>query len=159
MALRKPLVLNSGTIEQLQAGDTLDAVVSEVDVIAMTNNSGATINICHAVYCGGANQANAAVASAIASSRVIGFAKETIADANTGNFQTSGVMNATTGQWDAVTGGTGGLTAGSPYYLSDAASGNITTTAPSASGNYLTFVGYAVSTTDLMINPDRPVKL
>jgi len=48
---------------------------------------------------------------------------------------------------------TTGLTAGSPYYLSTTA-GDITLTAPSATGDIVRIVGYALSTTQLMFIPD-----
>lgn len=48
---------------------------------------------------------------------------------------------------------TTGLTNGSIYYVSTAG-GGITTTAPSATGDIVRVIGYAVSTTQLFFNPD-----
>lgn len=159
MASRKPLVLNNGMIEQLQSGDVLDAVVTEVDIYTMTNESGTTINIGMPVYADGANTAAAAQADAAASSRVIGIMQDETANEATGNVQTSGVFTATTGDWDVLTGGSGGLTAGATYFLSDATAGGLTTTAPTASGNFYAKVGVALTATSLSIDPEHPIKL
>jgi len=159
MATRKPLVLNSGSIEQLQAGDVIEGVINEGVIFEFSNNSGNTLNTCMAVYCGGADQANAALADAESTSKVIGLATEEIADSATGSIQTSGILTATTGEWDIVTGGSGGLTAGSTYFLDASTDGHITDTAPTGSGNYVTRLGVALSTTDLKINIEPPIKL
>ena len=50
-----------------------------------------------------------------------------------------------------------GLTRGSDYYLSDSSSGGITTTPPTASGNYLVRVGTASSTTQLIVKIEAPM--
>lgn len=49
---------------------------------------------------------------------------------------------------------TTGLTAASTYYVSTTA-GGITTTAPSATGDVVRIVGYALSTTELFFDPDK----
>jgi len=49
---------------------------------------------------------------------------------------------------------TSGLTAGATYYLSETA-GAITTTAPSTSTSIVRIVGYALSTTQLFVDPDK----
>lgn len=49
---------------------------------------------------------------------------------------------------------TTGLTAGSKYYISTTA-GGITTTAPSATGDIVRIIGYALSTTQLFFKPDN----
>ena len=49
---------------------------------------------------------------------------------------------------------TTGLTAASTYYLSTTA-GGITTTAPSDTGDIVRIIGYALSTTELFIDPDK----
>jgi len=47
-----------------------------------------------------------------------------------------------------------GLTAGTTYYLSEATAGALTATAPSTSGNVVFQVGFAKSTTELVIMPN-----
>jgi hypothetical protein len=49
------------------------------------------------------------------------------------------------------------LTAGSPYYVSNATPGNITATAPTS--GWIVRVGIALSTTTLLINLGEPVGL
>lgn len=160
MAARKPLVINAGQVEQLQAGDTLDASVSEVDVTSETNDNASPIVIGMAVYAKSDGDVDLARANAQGTVQVEGLVRDTsIAAAASGIIQTDGVLTATTGQWDAVTGQSGGLTAGSPYYLSAATAGNITPTAPTSVGEFVVRVGLALSSTALDISIEPPIKL
>lgn len=52
-----------------------------------------------------------------------------------------------------------GLSPGQIYYLSAASSGTITTTPPSTAGHYLTRVGEAASTAELIVQLEPPVQL
>lgn len=160
MASRKPLVIINGQIQQLQAGDTLDASVSEVDVVAMQNGNAAPITIGQPVYVKAASSVDLAQASASGTVEVLGLVRETsIAAAATGVIQTDGVLAATTAQWDAVTGGTGGLTAGTVYFLSAATAGKLTTSAPTSTGQYVVRIGKAISTTEMEITIGQPILL
>lgn len=160
MASRKPLVINAGQMEQLQAGDTLDATVSEVDVISKTNDNVGAITIGQAVYQKSNGNVDLARGNAQGTVQVLGLVRDaSIAAAGSGIIQTDGVLSATTGQWDAVTGGTGGLTAGSVYYLSAATAGRITATAPTAVGEFVIRLGKALSTTEFEISVEPPIKL
>lgn len=155
MAVQKPLVIINGQVQQIPAGDTLSAASSEVDVVAMTNANAGSIVIGTPVYVSAAGSVNKASAAAAGTAKVLGLVKDnSIAAAGSGYIQTDGVLSATTGAWDVVTGGTGGLTAGTLYYLS-ATAGQLTTTAPSGSGQYVMKVGMALSTTELEIDTDR----
>lgn len=49
---------------------------------------------------------------------------------------------------------TTGLTAGSIYYISETG-GDITTTAPTTAGTIVRIIGYALSTTELFVDPDK----
>ena len=69
------------------------------------------------------------------------MAAEAISALNTGKFILFGTYTTT------------GLTAGSEYYASTTA-GETTTTAPSATGEIVRVVGYAVSSTKFFFNPD-----
>lgn len=160
MAARKPLVIASGQVQQLQSGDTLDAPVSEVDLVAATNKEVGAIVIGAPVYVSAAGQVKKAKADAAGTAKVLALAKDasTAADAS-GSFQTSGVLVATTTQWDAVAGTTGGLTAGAEYFLSEATAGVLTETAPTGVGELVVKVGLAISTTEMMIDPERPILL
>jgi hypothetical protein len=159
MAARKPLVITSGQIEQLQSGDTLDATVTEREVISMTNKNASPMTKGAPVYCKTtANQADLAKADAAASSRVMGLVADASISADaSGNIQTNGVLVATTGQWDAVAGTTGGLAAGTVYFLSAATAGLLTATAPTS--GYITKVGLGLSTTEMLLEQEEPIKL
>lgn len=159
MAAKKPLVITGGQIEQLQAGDTLDASVSEVDVISKTNDNGSTAVICTPLYQKSDGDVDFGRANAQGTVQIIGFAAEDITAAGSGIVQTDGILVATTGEWDAVTGQSGGLTAGSPYYLSAATAGMMTTTAPSSAGQFVVRLGLATSSTEFDISIEPPIKL
>lgn len=160
MAARKPLVITGGQIEQLQAGDTLDASVSEVDVVSETNDNASPIVIGNAVYAKSDGDVDLARANAQGTVQVEGLVKDaSIAAAAAGIVQTDGVLVATTGEWDAVTGGSGGLTPGSAYYLSATTAGMLTTTAPSSAGQFVVRIGLAISATEMDISITPPIKL
>jgi len=160
MALRKPLVINAGQIEQIQAGDTLDAVVTEIDVVSMTNNNANSIVIGAPVYCESAGNVDLAQADATGIKDVFGLVKDvSIAASASGSIQTDGVLAATTAQWDAVAGTTGGLAAGTIYYLSAVDVGEITATAPTTGGQFVVRIGLALSATELEISISQPIKL
>lgn len=70
--------------------------------------------------------------------------------------QSAGIATLTTAQWDAVTGGSGGLTPGTPYYVAGT-SGHLTSARPS-SPTLIAQVGIAISTTQLLLStPATPV--
>lgn len=148
MASRKPLVLVNGEIQQLQAGDTLNAPVTEVDLVTLTNGDAGNHVIGDAVYISAADTAKKAKADAGSTSAAIGFATATITNGVTGSYQTSGVLAGLTG-----------LTAGAIYYVSAATGGLITNTAPSTTGQYVIRVGVAISTTELNIDIERAILL
>lgn len=156
MAIQKPLVIISGQIQQIPPGDTLSAAASEVDVVSLT--AAATVVAQCPVYISAANTFNKAAAGASGTAKVFGFTQSAVAISTAGLVQTDGVVSGTTGEWDAVAGTTGGLTAGTTYYLS-ATAGLITATAPSTVGSYVVSVGVAVSATDLEINISSSVLL
>ena len=64
MASQKPLVIINGQVQQLPAGDTLNASINEVDVVAMTNANASSITIGQPVYVSAAGSVNLASASA-----------------------------------------------------------------------------------------------
>jgi hypothetical protein len=101
---------------------------------------------------GAVDKANAAASGTKAVLGLVGVAS--ISASASGVIQTDGVLSGTTGEWDAVTGETGGLTPGAVYYLSTTA-GQLSQTAPSGSGQYVTKVGMAISTTEFEIDTDR----
>jgi hypothetical protein len=148
MSARKPLVLVSGEIQQLQSGDTLSGPVAEVGLIALTNGDAGAHAIGDAVYISAADTAKKAKADASGTKDVFGVAIGTISGAAVGNYQTDGVLA-----------GLSGLTAGAIYYLSAATAGLLTVTPPSSVGQYVVRVGIAISTTELDINIERSILL
>jgi hypothetical protein len=160
MALRKPLVIVNGQVQQIQSGDTLDAIVNEVDITQATNNEATTLVIGTPVYVDGAGTVKEAQADALITSRVLGLVQDvTIAAAAAGDIQTDGVFVATTTQWDAVAGTTGGLSPGVHYFLSAATAGLISATAPTTTGEVVVNLGLALSATELDINNMQSVLL
>lgn len=160
MAARKPLVIINGQVQQLPAGDTLNAAASEVDVVSLVNASGSAAAICTPVYVSASGSFSLARANAAGTMEAIGLVRDaSIANTTAGSIQTDGVLTATTGQWDAITGQTGGLTFGAVYFLSATTAGQLTSTAPSTSGQYVLRVGKALSTTDLDISILAPIGL
>lgn len=160
MTLRKPLVMVAGQIQQIQSGDTLDAVTSEVDVVSQTNGNASPIVIGNAVYTDAADSVDLAQADSSGTVEVLGLVQEvSISAAASGFIQTDGIMAATTTQWDAIAGTTGGLTPGAVYYLSATTAGLLSETAPSSVGQYVVRVGKAISTTELEITISQPILL
>jgi len=100
-----------------------------------------------------------AQANSSSTARGFGVVLETIAASATGDVQTGNNVSLSTGAWDAVTGGSGGLTPGAYYYLSTATAGGITSTAPNSTGNMLLRVGLAVSATVLNLEWAGPYGL
>lgn len=160
MSLRKPLVIVSGQIQQLQSGDSIEVAY---DILELENNTGGavTILICSPVYCSGAGTIKGAKADAASSAKTLGLVREPteIADTATGAVITDGILTATTAEWDAIAGTTGGLTANAPYYLSAGTAGYLTETAPTTVGQYVVRVGVAISTTELEISIQPPILL
>jgi hypothetical protein len=72
-----------------------------------------------------------------------------VADANTFTATILGRITLTTGQWDARTGDSGGLTAGE-YYWTSSTAGGLTKTQPTTGA--VQCLGVALSTTVLLVN-------
>jgi hypothetical protein len=155
MVARKPLVLNAGQMEQLQAGDTLDANL--VQLVNRTFTSAAAIG--QPVYTDGAGSVDLAQANAQGTIRVSGLATAATAAAASGDVAVDGVLSASTGEWDAIAGTTGGLTPGANYFLDAATAGQLTETAPTTPGEFVVRVGHALSATELEIEIQQPIKL
>lgn len=156
MALKKPLVQTSGQIEQLQSGDYLQTQ----ELPQLINGNAGTIPIGTPVYVTTNDTVDKAKADAVGTVNTIGLVADvSIAAAATGSVQVDGILVATTGQWDSVTGGSGGLVANSIYYLDPATAGKITATAPSTVGQFVAPIGIAISTTEMKISIGRRIKL
>lgn len=151
MALRKPLVLNAGQVQQLQSTDTLDAPQSGGDVIVLTNNNAGTLAPGTPVYSVANDAVDKAKADAVGTTKCIGLVAASITAAASGPVMIGGICTLTTGQWDTAFGTSGGLTKDTLYYLSAATAGLGTSTAPTTVGQYVVELGIAISTTELKI--------
>lgn len=160
MANRKPLVIVDGVVRQMSSGDILDVQLNEVDFVASVNDELEAVVIGTPVYVNGDDTVKKALADAISTSEIIGLVTDvSVAASDPARILTDGRLTATTAQWDAVTGETGGLTAGSVYYLDPSTAGKLTTTAPTTEGDTVVRVGKALSATVLEISIDRPILL
>lgn len=156
MAIKKALVITNGQIEQLQAGDTL----AHPDLFSRINGNAGSLVIGAPVYVSADDEVDKARANAAGTKDVLGLVADTsIATTVAGTVQSDGVLTATTGQWDAITGGSGGLVANTIYFLSAATAGMLTATAPVADGEFVCRVGLALSPTELEITILTPIKL
>lgn len=96
-------------------------------------------------------------ANATASSFVVGLAAETGIVGHNVTLQTHGILTLTIAEWDAVTGGSGGLVRDTLYYLTAGfQEGRITSTPPSTPGEFIVQVGMALSATDLLVQIGPP---
>lgn len=146
--IRKPLVLVNGQLQQLQAGDA----IASYDIITETNGESTTIPICTPVYNSAADIVQKAKADNSNTVEVIGLAFETALSGASINILASGVLKATTAEWDSIFGTTGGLTPRTKYFLSDVTAGQGTVTAPTANGSYVVELGKAISPTELLLS-------
>lgn len=157
--------LAQGNAEQVLTSQGSDqppifADVSAADLITVTNNVVSSIVKGQAVCISGSDTIILAQATAILISKVLGLvADDTIISSEEGEVQISGILGATTAQWDAVTGDVGGLIAGSIYYLSAATPGFLTATPPTVISQLVVSVGQAVSSTRLKIASRAPILL
>ena len=78
MALRKPLVLNAGQIEQLQAADTLDVAANLT--VTVTNDNAGAITEGMPVYISGADAVDKARANAEGTATVFALVKDASID-------------------------------------------------------------------------------
>jgi hypothetical protein len=127
----------------------------------MTNDNAGSIVIGQAVYVSSADSVDLARANDSTTSEVIGLVADTsIASSASGQIRTSGILTATTAQWDAVAGTTGGLTVGAVYYLSDAVAGGLVEVIVTKPGSFLVRIGVALSTTEmrLVIGTTSPIE-
>lgn len=122
----------------------------------LVNDSGVTCVVGTCVYSKGDGTFDKADASALAkSARAIGlvFQVSGIADGDAGPIVTQGPFPMTTAQWDVITGDVGGLVFNTEYYVDATTPGKLTSVAPVVAGQVVKPIGYAVSTTVLIINP------
>jgi len=162
MTLRSPLVLGAdGLPQQLQPGDTISAPMNTPSLRAVTNGeASAALPMCTPVYTSAADAVKRAQANAKTTGKVAGLVNDaSIASGAIGNIAQSGIVVATTAQWDAVAGTTGGLAPNTYYFLDAATAGKITATAPTTVGQVNTLIGLSISATALEVDPIPPILL
>lgn len=158
MAARIPLVIISGVVQQLPSGDSIIGLGA--DTIELTNNNAGSAVIGMPVYSDADDDFDLALADAAATYLVIGLVFDTtILTTASGLVQVNGILTATTAQWDAVTGETGGLTVGARYFLDPTTEGNLTQTATTTTTEYVVPVGRALSTLKMAILIETAVLL
>jgi len=120
-----------------------------VPVLAYINASAAPITLGTPVYISAAGQVSPAVASSVATSKVVGLVNDaSIASLASGNIRVAGVVN-----------GLSGLVPGSVYYLDPVNAGKITLTAPTAVGQVVLPIGFALTSTSLELVIERSILL
>jgi hypothetical protein len=144
-----------GTFAQnVAAKDPISGASVSIDPgvpVTPTNPTGPVIQIFLANATGGATAAEKAAAN------VMGLALS--AGESPGSayiFAGPGPLTLPTEAWDAVVGGSAGLTTGARYYLG-LVSGTLTTTEPVADSNFSTAIGYAISPTTMWVQIGLPV--
>jgi hypothetical protein len=166
-------ILTSGQVNLAQLGSGTPAagkyvdggsgawttIVPATENISLTNNEATSFIVGNVVYTDTSATCKKAKADAAGTAGAIGFALTATAAAGTATVQTAGTISLTTGQWDAVTGQTGGLTAGALYFVDPTTAGKITTTAPNATGQFCMQVGRASSTTIMIMLQEGPYGL
>ncbi len=126
---------------------------------SLQNDGSVSIPICSAVYTSNNGTVQMANAGAAATSFAIGLMTATTAASGSNIVATSDIFTATVSQWNAVGASSTGLTPGAIYFLSPTTAGNITTTPPSTTGQYVLRIGTALSTTEMKIDIGMRIQL
>lgn len=159
---KRPVVLGAGGLLQLlQPGDNLACPISGFPVRQVTNGeSSAALTICTPVYAVASDTVRRAQANAFSTSIVVGlWFDASTAAAALGYVQEGEVFAATTAQWDAVAGTSGGLVFNQPYFLSAAEPGLLTATPPTTVGQSNVLIGFGLSSTELRLVLNPPILL
>jgi hypothetical protein len=98
-------------------------------------------------------------ANGLSSAATIGLLVTPVVDASdrASSAQYAGIFEMTTGEWDAVTGDTGGLSLGVLYYVSATSTGKISSTRTGVSNQCITLLGIAISVTELQLQICGPI--
>ncbi len=122
---------------------------STVLTIVLTNSDSIQVTKGMPVYSFNNGEFKRGKANNVTTNKLIGLAHDDINTSASGEIQTDGVLMASTVQWDALTGDSGGLTVNSLYYLSETTAGNLKLTVPIT--GYVSPVGIAISSTQMKI--------
>ena len=128
----------------------------------LTNDQGSVVPPGSIVYSDTTGTFMLASAQAVNSAAFpIGVASASIGIGASGSIAVNGPVTLTAAQWNAITGGSSGLTAGATYWLSQTTPGSLTTSPALTNGTGLCLVkvGQAISTTVLMVNIGNRIQL
>lgn len=98
----------------------------------ITNDNAGQASPGQPVYVKANGHADLAKANNANTANVVALCVSGMGNGEPGEVRTAGILRLEPGQWDAVTGGVGGLVPGSVYWLSDSHAGVLTTTEPSS---------------------------
>jgi len=161
---RRALALYDGQPKQLDtANDTMPALPAYVEgrQVVCRNGTGGTFAIGLPVaMTNGSATLRQVLSLANPPERPFGIVTESggILASGTGNVQIRGVVELTTGQWDAVvTSGSGGLIAGSVYSFNSNNSGKLFAGLPPTVSAQYVRMGIALSSTKLLLLPQKKV--
>lgn len=135
------------------------ALLDDVPQGIVSLTAAASLSKVSPVYISGAGAIDKAKADAASTAAAIGLTLAAIGSSAQGQVQTTGIVTAATGDWDAITGGSGGLTANALYFVSPSTAGALTTTVPTTPGQLISPVGRALSTTQMSLRISEPVLL
>lgn len=114
----------------------------------LTNNEAVNVPMCTPVYSDGNGTFKMAVADGSAKAVVVALVVDVVIKPGAlGNVLSSGIVTATTQQWDAVCGTSGGLPASTRFFLSATTPGMLTSVAPGTPGQDDVVVIDTLSTT------------
>jgi len=153
----QPIITSPKSLSHLQV--VINRLRLRIDQLSTATSGGAgntqlgtaTANLAvgDAVYADGAGSFDEAIATGLATSRVVGVVTVAALATVVATVQTSGVV--TNSGWS--------LTTDSIYYLSKDTAGEITATAPIVAGETVVPVGIAVSATELKLLCPPPILL
>lgn len=152
--IKKPIVITNGQLEQIQVGDVLAPIPN---IFGVTNDDSVAMEVGGTVYISSANMVKYAKADSGTTKNAIAMCIKDMAVSATGIVQVDGRLTLTALEWDLVTGDTGGLTPGTPYFLSEVTAGRITKIAPTT--GFVVRMGTAISTVNFEISINAPIKL
>lgn len=133
------------------------------NVIQLRNDNDGSLIIGTPVYSDAAAGIDQGLANNSGKSTIIGLVSDvSVASGAQGNVAVGGLIVASTAQWDAICGTTGGLTFNVPYYLHKSTPGRLTATAPTSPGDIgkeVVQVITALSETEARIAITTPILL
>lgn len=163
---RKPLVFVNGEVSEMPAGDLIDpAVLPAVEpppappavdfsLVSLVNGTAFTRPPCSPVYVKPDGQFGDASPSDPDQAEVVGLTTASVDSGLPVDVKTHGPMEAPEASWNAQTGLSGGLVAGSDYYLRNGGGLTVNPTGP-----HVTKLGKALSSTKLLVRIEPTVSL